>query len=183
MRIVDPAEPKTLTVTLESDRLVEQNRQADFFELGNHLEKIMVAENAKANRCECGTNPRQLAQAGSVVAFHPISEITCEDRRIVRRGLDEVFDHRRQFDIQIAVEIAELQQAEAVEGLWQRPEPPLLPHDLNIQKTPPEVLVDSENSKNSAEQGIKRNQSLQPEYPLALVLEFRTLAGLALQPF
>jgi hypothetical protein len=51
---------------------------------------------------------------------------------------------------------------------------------LNIQKTPPQELADSEISKNSAEQGIKRNQSLQPEYPLALVLEFCALAGLAL---
>jgi len=143
----------------------------------------MVAENAEANRCERGTNPRHLAQAGAVVAIHPISKIACENRCIVRRGLHEVFDCRRQFDIQIAVEIAELQQAEALEGGWQRPEPPLLPHDLNIQKTPPQELADSENSKNSAEQGIKRNQSLQPEYPLALVLEFRALAGLALQAF
>jgi hypothetical protein len=113
-----------------------------------------------------------------VVAIHPISKITCEDRRIVRRGLYEVFDHRRQFDIQITVEIAELQQAEAVEGGWQRPKPPLLPHELNIQKPPPQGLADSEHSKNPAQQGIKRNQSLKPEYPLALVLEFCALAGL-----
>jgi hypothetical protein len=143
----------------------------------------MVAENAEANNRERGANPRQLAQAGAVVAIHPISKIACEDRRIVRRGLDKFFDYRRQFNIQIAVEIAQLQQAEALEGGWQRREPPLLPHDLNIQKTPPQELADSENSKNSAEQGIKRNKALQPEYPLALVLEFRALTGLALQPF
>ena len=183
MRIVDPADPKPRAVPLESERLVEQYRQSDFFEFGNHLEKIMVAENAEADGRERRANPLQFAQAGSVVAFHPISKIACEDCRIVRRGLHEFFDHRRQFDIQIAVKVAELKQAEAVEGAWQRPKPPLLPHDLNIQKPPPQGLADSEYSKNPTEQGIKRNQTLQPKYPLALVQKFRALDGLALQAF
>lgn len=181
MWIVDPAEPKARAVPLESSRLVEQNRQADFFEVGNHLDEVVVAKDAEPHRSEHGANPLQLPKARPVVAVYAISEITREDRRIMRRNAHEIFEHGGQFGIEIAVKVAELQKAESIKGRRKRGELPLLLNDLNIEKLPAQSLANPEDSKHPADQRVEGNQPFQTKNSLALMKKFRALAGLALQ--
>ena len=182
MRIVDSTQPQAPTIPLKKRRLVQQNREADFLQFGDHFEKVVVAEDSESRGCQHGANPCHLAQAGAVVAIHSVPEIPRQNRRIMRRGTHEILNRRRQFGVEIAMQIAELEQAEAIERRWQRGEFPLLRDKLDIKKSSPQRLAKAEDIKHPADNGIKWKQALESKNPLALVLEFRALAGLAFQP-
>ncbi len=117
-----------------------------------------------------------------MVAIHSVSKISRQNRRIVRRGTHELLNHGRQFCVEITMQIAELEYTESVERRWQRGEFPLLPHDLDIKKPSPQCLAKAKDLEHPADHGIKGNQALESKHPLALMLEFCTLAGLAFQP-
>ena len=140
----------------------------------------MIAENRETSLGQHGANPLHFPQARPVISIHAVPKISRENRCIVWRGADELFDHGRQCDVQIAVKVTELEQAETIKDLRKSRNFPLLPHDLHIQKPPSQRLADSENSKHPTNQGIEGKQSLQAENPLGLVDKFRAFAGLAL---
>jgi len=117
-----------------------------------------------------------------VVSFHSVSKISRQNRCIVRRRTHEILDHGRQFGIEITMQIAELEYTEAVKRRWQRGEFPLLLHGLDIKKLSPQCLAKAKDLEHPADHGIKGNQALESKHPLALMLEFCTLAGLAFQP-
>ena len=178
MGIVDPCDPKSLPIPLNEGRLVEQDRKAEFFKLGNHFEKVMVSENSKALRRERAAYPLQLPQAGAVIAVQAVSEIPGDHRRIVGRAVNEFFNHGRQGRVEVAMEVAELQETEPLEGAWELRKFPFLAHELDIEKPPPQGALKTEDPQNPGNGGIERNNTLQAKDSFALMEELRALPGL-----
>ena len=175
MGIVDPCDPKSLPITLNEGRRVEQDRKAEIFKLGNHFEKVMVSENSKALRREHAAYPLQLAHTWAVIAVQAVSEIPGDHRRIVGRALNEFFNRGRQGRVEVAMEVAELQETEPLEGTWEAGEFPFLAHELDIEKLPPQWASKTEDPQNPGNGGIERNNTLQTKDSFALMEELRAL--------
>lgn len=109
MGIVDSADPKMPSLALEACRLVQQSRETDSLQRRDHFEKVMIAENREPRLGQRGANPLQFSQTRPVISIHAVPKISRKNRRIVWRGASELFDHRRQFHVQIAMKIAELE--------------------------------------------------------------------------
>jgi hypothetical protein len=141
----------------------------------------MVPENPESNWRECGTYLSQLPQTRAMVAFHPVPKISGQNGRIMRGGLNEFCDNGRQSVIQIAVKIAELEQAKARKFPRQARKAPSLMNDLNIQKTASHFFAQPENPEQAIDNRIKWNHAFQTEHAFALVNEPRGFCGLPCQ--
>ena len=108
MGIVDSCDPKSLSIPLYTDRLIEQNRKAEIFKLGNHFEKVMVSKNSKALRLERAAYSLQLAEARAVVAIQAVSEIPGDNCGIMGRAVNKFFNYGRQGGVEIAMEVTQL---------------------------------------------------------------------------
>ena len=179
MGIVDARDPEALAVALDACGFVEKDREADGFKFCGHLEVVVVAENSKTHRREGGADFFHLPEAGGVVTAYAIAKIAGEDGGVVGRGSDEIFDHGREGEVQVAMEVAELEQAESLEGAGQAGNFPFLALELDIEEAPTHGITEAEDFEHAHDHGVERDEAFETENAFALVDELRLFRGLA----
>ena len=116
MRVVHSRDPQGITAAPDFRRFVQEDRKPIPLEVQYHFQGIVISKDPPAIRCqglpEFGHRPHGF----TMVAFHAIPVVTCENRCVVRGSMDQINHDRHEGRFQIAVQVGEMQETKSLEG-------------------------------------------------------------------
>ena len=119
MRVVHPREIDGSGAGAYRDALVKEHANAKRFELRNHRDRIVVAEHSINVAAQRLTHVREDLEARLEIAVGAPAVITRQHAKIVGEIVREVGDPLHGGAAQVRMQIAQMQNGEAIESAWQ----------------------------------------------------------------
>ncbi len=180
MRVVDSGDPYGVSATPDFRRFVQKDRESIPLEVQHHFQGIMISKDSPAIGGQCLPELCHRLRGGTMVAFHAIPVVPCENRRVVRGSTDQINHDRHQGGLQVAVQVGEMQETKSFEGRREIRKKPFLFLETNIQKIRPHLLFEAREVQDTREPQIERQEAFDAENTPSLMQELRELVVLAL---
>ena len=182
MRVVHSSDPQGIPATPDFRRFVQENRKPVPLEVQHHFQGIVIPKNAPAIGWQCLPELRHRPHGVTMVSFHPIPVVACENRRVVRGLMDQINHDRHEGGFQITVKVGEMQETKSLEGRREIRKKPFFFLETNIQKIRPHPLFETREVQDPREPQIERQEAFDAKNTSSLMQELRELVVLALQP-
>jgi hypothetical protein len=182
MRVVHSGDPQRIPAAPDFHGFVQKDRESIPLEVQRHFQGIVIPKDAPAVRRQRLAEVRHGPCGGTMVAFHAIPVVPCENRRVVRGLMDQINHDRHQGGFQVAVQVGEMQEAKSLEGRREIRKKPFLFLETNIQKIRPHPLFEAREVQDAREPEIERQEAFDAKNSVSLMQELRKLVVLPLQP-
>ncbi len=158
MRIIDAANPERSVAPLKAHIFIEQEAQARLLEGRNHAQKIVISRDGEWIRTEVRNQADHELQGKVVRCAEFVVIIAGEYHQVAVNPGEPVDDDRNECRVGIAMQIAELQKPEAVEGRRQIRQDHRIFHHPNVEKLAPGASCEAHHRQSEPHQLIHRNQ-------------------------
>lgn len=116
MRVINSGDPQRIPAAPDFRHFVEEDRKPITLEVQYHFQGIVISKDSPAIGCQCLPELCHRLRGGTMVAFHAIPVVSCENRRVVRGSMDQINHDRHEGGLQVAVQVGEMQEAKSLEG-------------------------------------------------------------------
>ena len=182
MRVINSGNPQRIPAAPDFRHFVQEDLESVPLEVQYHFQGIVIPKDAPAIGCQCLPELCHRLRGGTMVAFHAIPVVSCENRRVVRGSMDQINHDRHEGGLQIAVQVGEMEEAKSFEGRREMRKKPFLFLETNIQKIRQHPLFETREVQDAREPQIERQEAFDAENTASLMQELRKLVVLALQP-
>lgn len=181
MRIINSGDPQRTPAAPDFHGFVQKDRESIPLKVQHHFQGVVIPKDSPAIRRQCLPELCHRLRCGTMVAFHAIPVVSCENRRVVRGSMDQINHDRHESGFQVAVQVREMQEAKSLEGRREIRKKPFLFLEADIQKLSQHSLFEAREVQDAGEPQIERQEAFDAENPASLMQEFRELVVLALQ--
>lgn len=134
MRVVHSGDPQGIHSAPDFSRFVQEDWEPVPLEVQHHFQWIVIPKDAPAIRCQRLAELCHRLRGGTMVAFHAVPVVSCQNSRVVRGFFDQINHDRHEGGFQVAVQVGEMQEAKSLEGRREIRKKPFLFLETNIQK-------------------------------------------------
>jgi len=153
-RVVDAAQEKAVTPALDHRIFVQENPQAGIFIDGNPAKKIVVSENAEPRPGKLRDEPFHQCPRGVSALSDVVVVVPGQNDGIACHAPGRAFDGIHQRGIEIAVEIADLEQPEPFERWREAAQGDAVFRETDIQEIPASECPETRSAQASGDHGI-----------------------------
>ena len=154
MGIVDTRQMNPLAAAFDDNAFIEQHSYPHPLQVGDHTDRVMVAQNAVhwpfqslAQRRHSGKGLTERSES-----LPPI--VAGEDTEVVFQARKEVHDARHRLLVHIRMQIAQMEDPEAIEGPWDTLRDNFVLSQPKLGGVPPSPLVKSRQPKDCLDEGV-----------------------------
>jgi hypothetical protein len=119
MRIVDPDDMNALSLTNDRHAFVEQDAKSKIFEIGNDKNRIVIAEHPKDVAADVPSQLSPCPHGGTMIPERETAIVAREDASVVSQSRSEFDDPLHRPLVRICMQIAQMENCKAMEGLGQ----------------------------------------------------------------
>ena len=116
MRVVHSSDPQGISAAPDFRRFIQEDREPVPLEVQYHFQGIVIPKDAPAIGCQCLAELCHRLRGGTMVSFHAIPVVACENRRVVRDSIDQINHYRHEGRFQITVQVGEMQETKSLKG-------------------------------------------------------------------
>ena len=116
MRVVHSGDPQGIPAAPDFHGFVQKDRESIPLEVQHHFQGIVIPKDAPAIGCQCLPELCHRLRGGTMVSFHAIPVVPCENRRVVRGSMNQINHDRHEGGLQVAVQVGEMQETKSLEG-------------------------------------------------------------------
>ena len=182
MRVINSGDPQRIPAAPDFRHFVEEDRESVPLEVQYHFQGIVISKDSPAIGGQCLPELCHRLRGGTMVTFHAIPVVACENRRVVRGSMNQINHDRHEGGLQVAVQVGEMQETKSFEGRREIRKKPFLFHKTNIQKIRPHPPFEAREVQNAREPQIERQEAFDAKNTASLMQELRKLVVLPLQP-
>jgi len=155
MRIIDAAQPEGVVAPLQRDGFIQQQANAARFECVGHFNEVMIAENGEGIRLDRLAEPQRFLHGAVVAVEGALPEVAGDDAEVILQRGQPFDEHVRQFRVVVQMQVAQMQEGEAVErGREIGEDEPVLP-DLERQAVAASDAVESGQLERGADDPVQ----------------------------
>ena len=169
MRVVHSSDPQGITAAPDFRHFVEEDRKPITLEVQYHFQGIVISKDSPAIGGQCLPELCHRLRGGTMVAFHAIPVVSCENRRVVRGSMDQINHDRHEGGLQVAVQVGEMQEAKSLEGRREMRKKPFLFLETNIQKIRQHPLFETREVQDAREPQIERQEAFDAKNTASLM--------------
>ncbi len=173
--IVDPRQMNPLPAAFDDNAFVEQHSYPHRLQVGDHADRIVIAQNAVHRSFQSLAQPRHPGK-GLIERSKSLPPIVAgEDAKLVFQARQEVQEAGHRLLAHIRMQIAQMQDPEAIEGLWKTVRDNFVPPQPKLGGVPPSLPVKSRQPKDSLDESVGKEQILDMEEVQALPKDLRLM--------
>ena len=116
MRVINSGDPQRIPAAPDFRHFVEEDRKPITLEVQYHFQGIVISKDSAAIGGQCLPELCHRLRGGTMVAFHAIPVVPCENRRVVRGSMNQINHDRHEGGFQVAVQVREMQETKPLEG-------------------------------------------------------------------